>query len=141
MNLSEESVRRWLYAAAAYNLVWGVATGLKPGWLFRLVGLPRDERKTPWQVVGMMVMVYAPAYFWAARRPSMRGELVTVGLLGKMLGPAGFVQSAATGKLPLRFGLTILANDVVWWPAFAAIVRDAVRQRGGATRFFVDSED
>lgn len=141
MMLSETAQRRWLYAAALYNLVWGAATGLKPGWLFRLTGLPRDERKTPWQVVGMMVMVYAPAYFWAARRPSMRGELVAVGLLGKMLGPAGFVQSAATGKLPLRFGLTILANDLAWWPAFMSIVRQSVRERGGVTRFAGDQEN
>ncbi len=69
MRLSETATRRWLYAAASYNVIWGVATGLKPGWLIGLTGLPRDESQKPWQVVGMMVMVYAPAYFWAARRP------------------------------------------------------------------------
>lgn len=140
MALSEKATRRWLYAAAVYNLAWGAAVGLKPGWLLRLTGLPRDEPKTPWQVVGMMVMVYAPAYFWAARRPSLRGELVSVGLLGKMLGPAGFVQSALTGRLPLRFGLTIATNDVIWWPAFVRIVRGSVHDRGGARKFLLDQE-
>jgi hypothetical protein len=33
--------------------------------------------------------------------------------------------------LPLRFGLTILTNDLVWWPSFGLFLRDAARQSGG----------
>ena len=48
---------------------------------------------------------------------------MAVGLLGKILGPVGFVWAAATGRLPLAFGLVVLANDVLWWPAFVAYLR------------------
>jgi hypothetical protein len=68
----------------------------------------------------MMVACYAPGYWLAARRPLP--EIVAIGLLGKILGPIGFVWAAATGRLPLQFGFVILANDVVWWPAFVAYV-------------------
>jgi hypothetical protein len=64
----------------------------------------------------MMVACYAPGYWWAARRPLP--EIVSIGLLGKILGPFGFVWAVATGRLPLSFAFVILANDVVWWPAF-----------------------
>lgn len=37
-----------------------------------------------------------------------------IGLLGKVLGPLGFVFSWANGALPLEFGLTLLTNDLVW---------------------------
>jgi hypothetical protein len=48
---------------------------------------------------------------------------VGVGLLGKILGPAGFAWAAATGRLSLAFGLVIVANDLVWWPAFVTYLR------------------
>ena len=84
-----------------------------------------------WQVVGMFVLVYTPAYWWAARHPARHHHLVLIGLLGKLLGPLGFVWSAALGQLPLAFGWTILANDLLWWPSFSLYLRDAARLHGG----------
>lgn len=84
-----------------------------------------------WQVVGMFVLVYAPAYWWVGRFPARHRHLIVIGLLGKLLGPAGFAWSAAGGHLPLAFGLTILTNDLIWWPAFLLFLRDVARQHGG----------
>ena len=97
-----------MYAAAAYNALWGVGVVMFAG-------------PVAWKCVGMLVACYAPGYWWAARRPLP--EIVAIGLLGKILGPIGFVWAAATGRLPLAFGFVILANDVVWWPAFVAYLR------------------
>jgi small multidrug resistance pump len=101
-------LRRWMYAAAVYNALWGLGVVLFAG-------------PVAWKCVGMLVGCYAPGYWWAARRP--HPELVGVGLLGKILGPAGFAWAAATGRLPLAFGLVIVANDLVWWPAFVTYLR------------------
>ena len=54
-----------------------------------------------------------------------------IGLLGKILGPLGFVWSAWGGSLPLAFGWTLLTNDLIWWPAFGLYLRDAARLSGG----------
>jgi hypothetical protein len=126
-----ERFRPWLLAAAAYNLVWGSVVALSPGLLFRVLRLPAPGSVPAWQVVGLFVLVYAPGYWWAARRPERHVHLVLIALLGKVLGPAGFVWGVATGQLPLAFGWTILTNDLVWWPAFALYLRDAARQAGG----------
>ena len=101
-------LQRWLYAAAAYNAVWGTAVVVFAG-------------PVAWKCVGMMVACYAPGYWWAARRPLP--EIVAVGLLGKILGPVGFAWAASTGRLPLQFGFVILFNDALWWPAFVAYLR------------------
>ena len=56
-------------------------------------------------------------------------RFVLVGLLGKVLGPIGFLEAATTGALPWRFGWTILTNDLIWWPAFGAILLTVWRRR------------
>ena len=53
--------------------------------------------------------------------------IVLVGLLSKAFGPVGFVSAEAAGDLLLRFGLTPLTNDVIWWIPFALILLHAYR--------------
>jgi small multidrug resistance pump len=122
--------RPWLYAAAAYNLAWGSVVVVAPGLFAGLLGHAAASAVL-WQVVGMLVLVYAPGYWWAARRPDRHPHLVALGMLGKLLGPLGFLGAAATGALPVAFGLVILTNDVIWWPAFALYLSAAARLRGG----------
>jgi small multidrug resistance pump len=121
----------WFYAAAAYNLVWGAANILFPNLLFDLIGMPRPSNPALWQVVGMFVLVYAPAYWWAARNPAAHRHLVVIALLGKLLGPLGFVWALASEQLPAAFFFVILTNDLIWWPAFFGFLRAAAAQHGG----------
>jgi hypothetical protein len=123
--------RPWLYAAAAYNLSWGGINILFPSLYFDLVGIDQPNYDGVWQVVGMFVLVYAPAYWWAARYPARHRHLVVIGVLGKLFGPIGFVWSVANDDLPAAFGWTIITNDFIWWPAFALYLRDAARLCGG----------
>ena len=126
----------WFYAAALYNLVWGIVNISFPKLFFELAGLPPPSSLPIWQVVGMFVLVYAPAYWWAARYPDRHPHLILIGLLGKILGPIGFAWALLTGQLPWSFGWTILTNDIIWWPAFVLYLRDAAARRGGVLRLF-----
>ncbi len=126
--------RGWFYAAAAYNAVWGGLVILFPRLLFDLIHAPAPNYLPLWQVVGMFVLVYAPGYFWAARFPERYPALIVIGLLGKIAGPLGFAFAALSGQLPPAFGLTLLTNDLLWWPAFGLYLREAARQRGGWRR-------
>ncbi len=126
-----EPYRSWFYAAAAYNLVWGTVNVLFPNLLFDSLGMPKPNYPTFWQLVGMFVLVYAPAYFWAARYPERHPHLIVIGLLGKIFGSIGFVWSVITSQLPLAFGWVILTNDLIWWLPFGLFLRDAARERGG----------
>ena len=127
-NLKRYSV--WFYAAALYNLLWGSFNILFPHLYFDWVGIPRPNYLALWQVVGMFVLVYVPAYWWAAKNPQQHYHLIVIGLLGKLLGPIGFIWSLATGQLPLAFGWTLLLNDLIWWPAFIRYLGDIAQIEG-----------
>jgi hypothetical protein len=84
-----------------------------------------------WQVVGMFVLVYAPAYWWVARFPWRHRHFVVIGLAGKVLGPLGFVWAVSADDLPASFGWTLITNDAIWWVPFTLFLRDAARLSGG----------
>lgn len=110
--------RYWFYAAAFYNLIWGLLNIIFPKIYFQWIGVDIPINLPVWQVVGMFVLVYAPAYWWAGNYPDRHYHLILVGLIGKILGPIGFIWSLMTGQLPLSFGWIILTNDLIWLPAF-----------------------
>lgn len=122
--------RAWLIAAGVYNLAWGAWTVLFPGALFSLIGMDQPRYPSLWQCVGMIVGVYGVGYLIAARNPRIHWPIVLVGLLGKLLGPIGFLLAAWRRELPPAMGLTLLTNDLVWWIPFAMILWDAARWRG-----------
>ena len=123
--------RPWFYAAAAYNFAWGTLMIARPALFFQFIRMPLPGTLVIWQALGMMVLVYAPAYWWVAHDPLRHRHLVVIAMLGKTLGPIGFLWGLNTGLLPLAFGFTILTNDSLWWPAFGAFLHDAAKVSGG----------
>ncbi len=121
--------RAWLIAAGIYNLAWGVWVVGFPNAGFDLIGIARPNYPELWQCIGMIVGVYGIGYLIAARDPVRHWPIVLVGLLGKFFGPLGFLQAASSGRLPWIAGLTILTNDLLWWPSFVAALRSAYSAR------------
>ena len=121
-------MRRLLLAAAVYNIVWGTFVVLAPGALFDFSGIEPPRYPAIWQCVGMIVGVCGVGYWLAAGDVFRYWPIVLVGLLGKIFGPAGFVYAAARGELPWSWGVTILANDLIWWAPFAAILYQTYRR-------------
>ncbi len=121
------SLKRWLVAAGIYNLLFGVVAILLPNRMLSWLGADPLRYPELWQCIGMIVGVYGIGYLIAARDPARHWPIVFVGLLGKILGPIGFAWSAFQGTFPPSFGWVILANDVIWWIPFAAILWYAFR--------------
>ncbi|MBS0198350.1 MAG: AhpC/TSA family protein [Planctomycetes bacterium] len=123
-------MRRWLLAAAVYNLVWGAITILAPIRSLTLLGVSAKTTELwpqLWACIGMIVGVYGVGYAIASRDPLRHWPIVLVGLLGKILGPIGFVDAAHRGQLPWSMGLTIFTNDLLWWAPFGMILWHAFR--------------
>lgn len=118
--------RRWmrlvLIAAGSYNLGWGTWVVLFPSALFRWNGMPPMNFPQIWQCVGMLVGVYGAGYLIAARDPFRHWPIVFIGLLGKLLGPAGMLWSVVNHDLSAGFAWTCLTNDVIWWVPFLFIL-------------------
>ena len=120
--------QRILQAAGIYNLVWGASVILFPLAWFRWLDSAPPEYPQLWQCLGMVVGVYGIGYLLAASDPARHWPIVLVGLLGKLFGPLGFVWNASQGALPWRWVWVILANDVIWWLPFTALLFEAFRQ-------------
>jgi hypothetical protein len=120
--------RQTLVAAALYNLIWGALVVCFPDSTLGWLGLPSEASREIWQCLGMVVGVYGVGYAIAASDPDRHWPIVLVGLLGKVLGPIGFVLAALDGRLPWRFGWLNVTNDLIWWIPFGLILWHAARK-------------
>ena len=116
-----------LWVAAIYNLAWGAMVILFPDVPFNWAGMPLPNYPEIWQCLGMVVGVYGVGYAIAATNPMRHWPIVLVGLLGKILGPIGFLNAASRGRLPWRAGWTLVTNDLIWWIPFTLILVFAYR--------------
>ena len=114
--------RLTLQLAGIYNLAWGTLVILRPALLFHWAGMAQPNYPELWQCLGMVVGVYGIGYWIAAGNLFRHWPIVLVGLLGKVLGPIGFVNAALHGTLPWAAGWLNVSNDLVWWLPFAAIL-------------------
>ena len=101
--------------AGIYNLLWGAYAAVDPQWFFRLTNLPPLNHPQIFACLGMVVGVYGILYLDVAWRPETGFLIGAVGLLGKLLGPFGWVYLVVTGTWPLSSIALILTNDLVWW--------------------------
>ena len=118
-----------LAVAAVYNIAFGAWAVLWPASAFELAGLDQPNYPELWQCIGMIVGVYGIGYAIAARDPIRHWPIVLVGLLGKVLGPIGFLGAVLNDRVPLEAGLVIVTNDLIWWPGFALALWLAWRAR------------
>jgi len=116
-----------LWSAAVYNIVWGGAAVCFPQSFFKIAGMTSPNYPELWQCIGMMVGVFGIGYAIASRDPLRHWPIVLVGLVGKVLGPLGFLIFALQGSLPWKFGWVIVTNDLIWWLPFSAILLIAWR--------------
>ena len=86
-------MRNVLFAAGAYNVLWGAFAVLFPSAMFRWLDMPLPNYPQLWQCIGMIVGVYGIGYAIAAFDPARHWPIVLVGFLGKVFGPLGMVQA------------------------------------------------
>ena len=122
---------RCIFALAAlYNVAFGIWAGFFPQSFFTLFELDAPRYPSIWSCVGMVVGIYAIAYAHAAWKPEQATLWIAIGLLGKILGPIGWVVAVWSGELPARTFPLILTNDLIWWFPFLFYLLRHLRYRG-----------
>lgn len=116
-----------LILAGIYNLLWGLITVIVPDLYFNISGMQTNNYPEIWQCVGMIVGVYGIGYLIAAFDPYKHWPIILVGLLGKVLGPFGFINAYYKGTFTLAAGITNITNDLIWWVPFTIILIKAYR--------------
>ena len=89
---------RVFLAAGFYNLGWGVFSIVDPQWLFRFAGMPLQNYPEIFACLGMVIGLYGILYLEVARVPERGWLLAAVGLLGKVLGPIGWLKLVWSGQ-------------------------------------------
>lgn len=113
-------------AAGAYNIAWGVYAAVDPQWLFRLADMPPARYPEIFACLGMVVGLYGLLYFEVARRPERGCLIAAIGLLGKLLGPIGWLVLVVSGRWPWQTVILCVTNDVIWWPPFVLYLLDVL---------------
>ena len=121
-------------AAAAYNAAFGLWAGFWPQSFFTHFDLPAPNYPAIWSCLGMVVGVYALGYAYAARHLDRATPFIAIGLLGKLLGPAGWIATVASGEWPVRTITLILFNDVIWWLPFSLFLIEGSRAAAAVRR-------
>jgi len=116
-----------LWIAAIYHISWGLLIIAFPMQTSHFAGLDPANYPQLWQGFGMVFAVFGVGYAIAARNPIQHWLLIFVGLLGKVLGPAGFLLYALREELPWTHGWTFLTDDLIWWVPFSWILYQAYR--------------
>jgi hypothetical protein len=119
--------RLLLGAAALYNLGFGLWAVLWPRSFFDLFEMAPPRYPAVWQCLGMVIALYGLAYGYAATRLERARPFVAIGLLGKVLGPIGWVVTVSSGEWPLRTFTLIVFNDLAWWLPFSLLLLEGTR--------------
>jgi len=112
--------------AAAYNVAFAAWAILWPRAFFDLFAMDAPRYPAIWQCLGMVVGVYGLGYAYAAWRLDRALPFIALGLLGKTLGPIGWVATVR-GEWPIRTFTLILFNDLVWWVPFGLFLLEGTR--------------
>ena len=119
MNAQLKWMRIALVLAAAYHVGWGLYIIRCPLQTMHVAGAELAHALPLWQGFGMMMAIFGVGYAIAARDPIKHWLLIFVSLLGKVLGPVGFLLGVLKGQLAWAAGRTFLTDDVMWWVPFA----------------------
>ncbi len=121
--------RKWhrgvFIAAGLYNLGWGLFSVLDPQCLFRFAGMPPQNYPEIFACLGMVIGLYGILYLDVARAPERGWLVAAVGLVGKLLGPIGWLGLVYRGQWPISTLVLCLTNDLIWWLPFALYLYDA----------------
>ncbi len=127
-----------LWAAAVYNVSFGLWAGVRPLSFFHVFAIDEPRYPAIWSCLGMVVGVYGLGYAYAAVRLDRAKPFVLIGLIGKILGPAGWIVTVAGGEWPVRTFALIAFNDLLWWLPFSLFLLEGTRLgervRGWAAR-------
>jgi hypothetical protein len=119
---------RLIFATAAfYNVAFGAWAALFPQSFFARFALRPPSYPAIWACLGMVVGLYGLGYAYAALHLDRAAPFIAIGLLGKLLGPVGWVLTVTSGEWPVRTVTLILFNDVIWWLPFSLFLLEGKR--------------
>lgn len=110
-----------MFCAAIYNLLWGAVISVYPQ-LILFGNPPTTYLLILIRCIGMLVGVYGIGYYFCSTDAARYWPLILVGLIGKVLGPAGAICYVALGDMPASFLWLNVFNDMIWIVPFSWVL-------------------
>ena len=125
---------RWhgqmLKLAAACSIFSGLYSATLPESAMSMLNVePQPGYAELWRYLGITLCIYGVGYWCASYAPVRHSLIVLIGLLGKILGPVGFLLAARNGSLPMLPGIVFLVNGLIWSIPFTAVLLHARRNQ------------
>ncbi len=122
MSGRDRLIRRALWATAVFNVAGAYLFALPSSALGRFAGLPIAVPSLYRALVAMFVLLFAGAYAWLARQPTIDRSMVAFAAIGKTSAFAVvfflWLASAAEGRSVLALaGDLAFAGVFAWWLA------------------------
>lgn len=119
---------KMLKAAAIYSLSSGLYSAAFPELAMSVLNVePQAGYAELWRYLGITLCIYGVGYWCASLAPVRHSLFVMIGLLGKILGPIGFLLAARNGNLPMLPGIVFLVTGLLWSIPFTAVLLHARR--------------
>lgn len=116
-----------LRLAAGEAIAFGLWAALSPGTFFEVFRMEPPRYPSAWRCLGMVVGLYGLGYAYAAARLDRARPWIAIGLIGKVLGPLGWILAVRSGEWSLRTVPLVLFNDLVWWAPFALFLLEGTK--------------
>lgn len=113
--------------AALEALAFGLWAALAPSSFFEVFRMDPPRYPSVWRCLGMVVGLYGLGYAYAAARLERARPWIAIGLVGKVLGPLGWIFAVGSGEWPARTVPLVLFDDVVWWAPFALFLLEGTK--------------
>lgn len=132
MKSTTQDVPRWqritLRVAAIQCLIWGVFIVVMPERSSIVYGFSSVPKELfLWQGTGLIIFLFGIGYAIASANPRQHWAVILIGLLAKVLGPAGILWSVLQGDVAGQVLYLIPFNDLIWWWPFTVILMGAFK--------------
>ncbi len=114
---------RVLQVAGWYNILAGLAMMTLYHEGFKMLGIAKPELNLPIQLVGLLVGIFGIGYLMVAGKPVQNRNILLLGFLSKLLGPALAFGYIANGMLTTNMVPVLILADLIYLLPFWLIYR------------------
>ncbi len=111
-----------LKLAGVTNAFWGLTLALFPDTLFRWAGMDVPQYLFPWQMIGVIAIIFGVFYFAAAFNPRRHIMIIGMGFVAKITQLIFVLDLWSQEVLPLKLVLYFFAKDLIWLGPLAIVL-------------------
>lgn len=108
---------RLFQVSGVYHVLVGALCVVWPEMVFQALDFQGPPYRVLVRGMGFMMALFGLIYLEVPR--GVNDRLIAIAVLGKFLGPMGWLWAALSGEFPAQALWIPLFHDLVWWPFFA----------------------